>query len=218
MFKAYRSIFGFLSILLLLGFSLRGQERNGTISGHVTDVNQDALVGARVELQPNGYAATTDAQGAFTISNLAPGKYTLSVSYLGFKPFSKEVTVASGGVTNVDTALEIETVNQQVIVRGERERGEVEAINREMSADNILQGLPAEVITSLPNTRIADAVGRLPSVSLERDEGEGKYVQVRGTKPRLTNLTINGVAVASPESGARNVKLDVIPSDLVGAI
>jgi len=45
MFKAYRSIFGLLSILLLLGFSLRGQERNGTISGHVTDVNQDALVG-----------------------------------------------------------------------------------------------------------------------------------------------------------------------------
>jgi hypothetical protein len=33
--------------------------------------------------------------------------------------------------------------------------------------------LPAEVITSLPNTNIADAVGRLPSVSLERDEGEG---------------------------------------------
>jgi len=50
-----------------------------------------------------------------------------------------------------------------------------------MNADNILQVLPAEVITSLPNTNIADAVGRLPSVSLERDEGEGKYVQVRGT-------------------------------------
>src|SRR6266404_2260552 len=217
MFKAYRSIFGFLSILLLLGFSLRGQERNGTISGHVTDVNQDALVGARVELQPNGYAATTDAQGAFTISNLAPGKYTLSVSYLGFKPFSKEVTVASGGVTNVDTALEIETVNQQVIVRGERERGEVEAINREMSADNILQVLPAEVITSLPNTNIADAVGRLPSVSLERDEGEGKYVQVRGTEPRLTNLTLDGVHVPSPES-VRQVKLDAIPADLVDSV
>jgi len=52
------------------------------------------------------------------------------------------------------------------------------------------QVLPAEVITSLPNTNIADAVGRLPSVSLERDEGEGKYVQVRGTEPRLTNLTL----------------------------
>jgi hypothetical protein len=42
---------------------------------------------------------------------------------------------------------------------------------------------------SLPNTNIADAVGRLSSVSLERDEGEGKYVRIRGTEPRLGNVT-----------------------------
>jgi TonB-dependent receptor len=217
MAKAYRSIFSVLGIFLLLGFSSHAQERKGGISGHVTDVNHDALVGARVEVQPNGYAVTTDAQGAFTISDLAPGKYTLSVSYVGFKPFSKDVTVASGSMTNADAALEIETVNERIIVPGERERGEIEAINREMNADNIVQVLPAEVITSLPNTNIADAVGRLPSVSLERDEGEGKYVQVRGTEPRLTNLTLDGVHVPSPES-VRQVKLDAIPADLVDSV
>jgi len=55
----------------------------------VTDVNHDALVGARVEVQPNGYAVATDAQGAFTISDLAPGKYTLAVSYVGFNRFPR---------------------------------------------------------------------------------------------------------------------------------
>src|SRR3989475_10208835 len=217
MIKACRSIFCFLSIFLLLGLSSHGQERKGTISGHATDVNHDSLVGARVEVQPNGYAVTTDAQGAFTISDLVPGKYTLTVSYVGFKPFSREVTIASGGVENVDPVLEIETVSEQVIVRGERERGELEALNRERTADNIVQVLPAEVITSLPNTNIADAVGRLPSVSLERDEGEGKYVQIRGTEPRLSNVTIDGVHVPSPE-GVRNVKLDAIPADLVDSV
>jgi TonB-dependent receptor len=216
MLRTNRYCFGFLAIFLLLGLFAHGQERKGTISGRVTDVNHDALVGARVEVQPNGYAVTTDVQGAFTISDLAPGKYTLTVSYVGFKPFSKEVTVAAG-VTNGDAMLDIETVNEQVIVPGERERGEVEAINREMNADNIVQVLPAEVITSLPNTNIADAVGRLPSVSLERDEGEGKYVQVRGTEPRLTNLTLDGVHVPSPES-VRQVKLDAIPADLVDSV
>jgi TonB-dependent receptor len=217
MLRTNRCLFGFLAVFLLLGFSSHAQERKGGITGHVTDVNHDALVGARVELQPNGYAVATDAQGAFTISDLAPGKYTLTVSYVGFKPFSKDVTVASGSVTNADAALDIETVNEQVIVPGERERGEIEAINREMNADNIVQVLPAEVITSLPNTNIADAVGRLPSVSLERDEGEGKYVQVRGTEPRLTNLTLDGVHVPSPES-VRQVKLDAIPADLVDSV
>src|SRR6202011_4867435 len=119
---------------------------------------------------------------------------------------------------NVSAELQIETVSQQVIVRGERERGEIEALNREETADNIVQVLPASVITSLPNTNIADALGRMPSVSLERDEGEGKYVQIRGTEPRLTNVTVDGVNVPSPEGFVRNIKLDVIPSDLVESI
>src|SRR5437879_12531947 len=65
---------------------------------------------------------------------------------------------------------------------------------------------------------MADAIGRLPSVTLERDEGEGKYVQVRGTEPRLTNATLDGVNVPSPESGIRQIKFDTIPADLVESV
>src|ERR1700676_21417 len=197
--------------------SLKAQERKGSISGHVTDINHDPLVGARVELQPLGLTTASDAQGQFGISDLLPNKYTLAISYVGFKTASQEVTVTSGAVANVDAVLDIETVSQEVIVRGERERGEVEALNRERTADNIIQVLPADVITSLPNTNIADAVGRLPSVSLERDEGEGKYVQIRGTEPRLSNVTVDGVHLPSPEA-VRNVKLDAIPADLVDSV
>src|SRR5207237_9814729 len=57
-----------------------------------------------------------------------------------------------------------------------------------------------------------------PSVTLERDEGEGKYVQIRGLEPRLSNVTVNGVNVPSPESGVRQIKLDVIPADLVESV
>src|SRR5579864_8156463 len=201
-----------LSVLWLI--PANAQERKATISGHATDTNHDPLVGAKVELQPLGQTAVTDAQGAFKIADLAPGEYTLTISYVGFTPFSKKITVASGGTPNVDAELQIETVSEQVIVRGERERGEIEALNREETADNIVQVLPSEVITSLPNTNIADAVGRMPSVSLERDEGEGKYVQIRGTEPRLSNVTVDGVHLPSPEN-VRNVKLDAIPADLV---
>src|ERR1700682_347117 len=210
-----------LIVVLLCGvFVLKpaaSQERNGGISGHATDTNHDALVGARVEVQPNGRTVVTDSEGAFTISDLAPGTYTLIVSYVGFAPFSTSVTVASGSAVKTDAVLQIESQNEQVIVRGEREHGEVEALNREENAANIIQVLPAEVITSLPNTNIADALGRMPSVSLERDEGEGKYVQIRGTEPRLSNVTVDGVHVPSPES-VRNVKLDTIPADMVDSI
>src|SRR5260370_2989507 len=102
-----------------------------------------------------------------------------------------------------------------MIVTAERLRGEAEEIKTERTADDIVQVLPANVITSLPNTNIADAVGRLPSVTLERDEGEGKYVQIRGTEPRLSNVTVNGVHLPSPEANVRNIKLDTLPSNIV---
>jgi TonB-dependent receptor len=196
----------------------QAQEGKGTVSGRATDPGHDALQGARLELQPKGLTAVSDSQGQFTISDVPAGNYTLTVSYIGFSQFSAPVSVTAGGTAQVDALLQIESVSQQVLVRGERERGEVEALNRERTADTIVQVLPAEVITSLPNTNVADALGRLPSVSLERDEGEGKYVQIRGTEPRLSNVTINGVHVSSPENDVRNVKLDVIPADLVESI
>jgi TonB-dependent receptor len=209
-------VLSFISTMFWLS-PANAQERKGTITGHALDTNKEPLVGALVELQPLGRSVSSGDHGQFTLSDVAPGKYTLAISYVGFTSFSKEVTVTSAGVENVEAELQIATVTEQVIVRGERERGEIEALNRERTADNIIQVLPAEVITSLPNTNIADAVGRMPSVSLERDEGEGKYVQIRGTEPRLSNVTMDGVHVPSPET-TRNVKLDVIPSDLVESV
>src|SRR5713226_6405389 len=194
-----------------------GQERRGTITGRVTDASQGVLPGARVELQPTGKSAVSDCHGDFTITDITPGKYALTVSYVGFEPFSTDVNVTGEAASRVEAVLQIGTQSETVTVRGERERGEVEAVNIERTADNIIQVLPNEVITSLPNTNIADAVGRLPSVSLERDEGEGKYIQIRGTEPRLSNVTINGIHVPSPE-GVRNVKLDAIPADLVDMV
>src|SRR5712692_2643187 len=81
--------------------SLNAQERKGSIIGHVTDINHDPLVGARVELLPIGVTTTSDAQGQFTFSDLLPSKYTVTVTYVGFKTFSKEVTVTPGAVTNM---------------------------------------------------------------------------------------------------------------------
>ncbi len=195
-----------------------GQERNGTVTGTAKDSAGLTLQGARVQLDPLGKQAVTDNQGQFRITDVAPGDYAVTVSYVGFSPFIQKITVAGGQTVNVDAQVEVASVSDQVLVTAERAQGEAEAINIERTADNIVQVLPAKVITSLPNTNIADAVGRLPSVTLERDEGEGKYVQIRGTEPRLSNVTINGVHVPSPEAGVRNIKLDAVPSDVVERI
>ena len=215
-----RYLYSFVSLTLICVLTVlcaNAQEKNGAISGTVKDEGQGVLPGARVQIQPRSRVVVSNNQGQFTIPDLPPGSYTVTVSYVGFAPSTSNVVVGAGQVARADAILRIGTQSETVTVRAGRERGELEAINVERNADNIVQVLPAEVITSLPNTNIADAVGRLPSVSLERDEGEGKYIQIRGTEPRLSNVTIDGIHVPSPEN-VRNVKLDVIPSDLVEAI
>jgi TonB-dependent receptor len=212
-----KNIFALMLILIFsVGASAQGSK--GVIRGHVTDASGGTLVGAEVVLKPSGTTVVSDAQGQFLINNLDPGTYLLEVSYIGFTTAKVDAVVTAGQAANINTKLEVESVNLQVLVTADRAAGEAEEINRQRSADNVLQVLTSDVIRSLPNANMADALGRLPSVTLERDEGEGKYVQVRGTEPRLTNLTIDGINVPSPENGARQIKLDAIPADIVESV
>jgi TonB-dependent receptor len=209
--------FPVLSQLILATFAF-GQGGRGAVAGGVKDQANTPLASALVEIHPTGQRAATDDQGQYRITELSAGDYTVTFSYVGFSPNTLTVTVVAGQTVNLDTSLRVASQTDQVIVTAERVQGEAEAINIERMSDEIVQVLPAKVINSLPNTNVADAVGRLPSVSLERDEGEGKYVQIRGTEPRLSNVTINGVNVPSPEGVVRNIKLDAVPADLVERI
>jgi TonB-dependent receptor len=194
-----------------------GQGR-GTITGRVTDSSGGVLQGAKISVEPTGVNVVSDLQGQFLVNDLDPGSYTLTVTYVGFAEFTQTVNVTAGQVASVEAKLSVESENLKVLVTAERASGEAEAVNRELTADNIVQVLPSEVIRSLPNANMADALGRLPSVTIERDEGEGKYVQIRGTEPRLANVTIDGINTPSPESGVRQIKLDAIPADIVESV
>jgi TonB-dependent receptor len=217
-----RSFYAELSILILTAtFCIApalAQTGRGTISGTVKDSAGATLSSALIELQPLGKRVVSDDLGQFRITEVPAGEYTLTASYVGFATFSSPAKVGAGQTVNVDPVLQVASQNDQVIVTAERLQGEAEAINIERMSDDIVQVLPSRVINSLPNTNVADAVGRVPSVSLERDEGEGKYVQIRGTEPRLSNVTINGVNVPSPEGTVRNIKLDAVPANLVERI
>src|SRR5450755_1259978 len=97
----------FIIIASLLWTAAGAQERKGTIVGHVADASHSVLQGARVQVQPIGQTTATDSQGQFTISGLPPGKYTVNVSYVGFAPYSTEVTVNAGEIAKLDAVMAI---------------------------------------------------------------------------------------------------------------
>ncbi|MFZ0685674.1 MAG: TonB-dependent receptor [Terriglobales bacterium] len=207
-----------LALCAVLGAVASAQGGHGTISGRAADRAGAVLDGARVQLQPGDIVTATDGQGEFNFIGLTPGSYSLTISYVGFTDFTQQITVAAGQANHIEAKMEVSALSEEVTVVADRPHGEAEAINRQRTSDNILQVLPSDVITALPNANIADAVGRLPSVTLERDEGEGKYVQIRGTEPRLNAVTIDGILVPAPEDNVRQVKLDTIPADIVESV
>jgi TonB-dependent receptor len=192
-------------------------ESSGSVNGTVRDSSGAVLQGARVELEPAATIVSSDAQGNFIIQNVKPGTYTLTISYVGFTTFSKSIVVSAGKMTPLEATLTVGSANQQVVVSANLE-GDVAAINEQRVSENILNVQTDVQIQSLPNANIADALGRMPGVTLQRNEGEGQYVQIRGTEPRLSNTTIDGVVVPGPDPDVRQVDLDTIPADLVGSV
>lgn len=139
---------------------------------------------------------------------------------LGYASDSASVIVPDGRAIEHDVRLRVSAATLSKVVVTAQRLGETEAaaLDRRARAPNLVNVLAGDVIRALPNANAAEAAGRLPGVSTERDEGEGKFVQIRGTEPRLTNVTINGAHVPGTERGNRIPKLDDVPSDILAAI
>ena len=213
-------LFAILSVSMLAGETTADTNSisgTGRVSGIVKDSAGALLQGAQIILQPTAASAVSGPQGGYLIGNLKPGTYTVTISYVGFSTSVSTIVVASGQTTTQDATLAVASASQQVVVNANLE-GDALEVNEQRTSENILNVQTDVQIQSLPNANIADAVGRMPGVTLQRNEGEGQYVQIRGTEPRLSNTTIDGVVVPGPDPEVRQVDLDTIPADLVGSV
>ena len=210
-------IFLFL-ILCFIPLVSISQTSKGSITGHVTDASQAVIQSARVVVAPGNVITVSDSLGDFVVTGLVPGSYTVTITSVGFKELVQAVTVTAGQATPLNAVLQVASGSEQVVVTAASGQDMVQAVNEEITSPNIVNVMPETEILALPNANVADAIGRLPGVTVQRDEGEAVYVQVRGLDPRLTNTTIDGVTIPSPESNVRQVLLATIPADMVQSI
>jgi len=104
-----------------------------------------------------------------------------------------------------------------ILVTGQR-AAERRAIDRKRGANGIQDSVAANDVGKLPDQNVAEAIRRVPGVSVANDQGEGRYVIIRGGDPNLANVTLNGQTAPAPEPDGRQVKLDDIPSSLIGSV
>src|SRR5215471_1499993 len=115
-----------LGLLLVCLFTVHvhGQGTvTGAIGGKVMDQNKAAVAGATVKVTSEATAkevtVTANESGVFSVPNLTPGEYTVSVQAGSFAPFKQRVIVEIGRETSLDVALSVQAVSGQVDVTAE---------------------------------------------------------------------------------------------------
>lgn len=96
-----------LYVLLLFTaiYQAPAQNAKGTIRGKITNEQGEPLIGINVGLKNTSYGASTDIQGAYTISNVPGGNYVLVVSGIGFEGQNKEIYISESERIKVDFVL-----------------------------------------------------------------------------------------------------------------
>ena len=193
---------------------LAQQAAQGAVRGRVSDAQGQAFFGgAEVVLVELNRRAVTAADGRFEFSGVPAGTYTLRTTYSGAPVQTTSLNVA--GDTLADVRIGEDTfVMENVIIVGQR-ANLASALNDRRNAPNVISAVSADLIGQFPDQNVTEAAQRIPGVSINRDQGEGRFISIRGASPNLNAITIGGVGVPSAESDQRQVALDVIPSELV---
>lgn len=107
---------------------------------------------------------------------------------------------------------------QEIVVRGSRPIAESEAAALEIQRNSpaLVSVIASDAVGRLPDQNIAQAISRLPGVAVERDQGQARYVNLRGAPKKWTTLSFDGVNVVSPEG--RAARFDSIPSAIAKQI
>ncbi len=205
--------------MLFLGTQCALVAQRYTISGKVVDQDtREPLPGATIKIENSSKGTTTNLNGEFIIKSIPREKINISISYIGY---NRQTIVHDFGQKS-DPYLEIKlkpasTEIDQVEVMANT-KGQVKAMLDQKRAINIKNIVSSEQLEQFPDLNAAEAMQRIPGITLQRDQGEGKYVQLRGTPPELTNFNINGEQIPSPEGDVRYVGMDIISADQIESI
>lgn len=210
-----------LSALVVASSWVAPMATAGSLTGRVSDASGvKSLQGAEVEIVELQRRAHTGSDGSFRFGDIPDGTYTLRTQYVGAPGVQTKVDV-SGDTRSADILLgaagnDVGYIDN-VLVVGQR-ASLASALSRQRSADGIESVLSRDGIGQFPDQNAAESLRRVAGINVLNDQGEGRFVAVRGLSPDLNAASINGARVPAPEADVRSVALDVIPAELIESI
>jgi len=190
----------------------------GTITGQVDDTDGNPLAFANVVITHkivNGQevalrtqiGTVTDLDGTYALTAVAEGTYVLEVIYLGYTSNKSTVTISGDELVTHNAVLENKTLDLEEVVITQQAKGQMAAINQQLSALAIKNVVAADRIQRNPDANAAEAIGRLPGVSITRSGGEANDVIIRGMSSQYNTVLLNGIEIPSNKGTSRNASL-----------
>lgn len=165
-----------------------------SVTGKVTDNNQKPLPGATIKVKNQKTAVLSDGDGNYTLSNLSTGKYTFSVSYLGYKSTEKSIELSQN--QNLNFTLSPQAfLADEVVVRATRAN--------EKSATTYKNVTKAEIQENNFGQDLPFILQNTPGVVVNSDAGAGvgyTGIRIRGSDNSRINVTVNGIPINDSES------------------
>ena len=224
-FAAAAALFLFPTAQLQAGNLL---ETEDGVKGKIVDlVTGETLIGAAILIEGTTEGVVTDLYGAYTLP-LDPGSYDLSVSYIGYKPLSLDVTINSDGSGTVETedptslaygenglTIYLEPDNEALmdaVVTARKNLESLQALQNERIASGFaIENMGAREMSIKGISNAQESVAKLSGISIA---GAGQLI-VRGLGDRYSTTTLNGLPIASPNPDNKLIPLDIFPSSTI---
>ncbi|MEL6667132.1 MAG: DUF2012 domain-containing protein, partial [Pseudomonadota bacterium] len=188
----------------------------GEVRGLVADATaNESLQAAEVTIEELGRRTTTARDGTYVFEDVPAGSYTVTARYVGAEPVTFTVAVPDDGTVVRNFALG--QSGSTILVIGQS-ASQASALSRKRGSDVVSDVLTRDSIGQFPDQNVAESLRRLPGINVLNDQGEGRFVAVRGLDPNLNATSLNGVRVPAPESDIRAVALDVVSSEIIESI
>lgn len=215
--------FGISLFLATLSLELHAQPRSYVISGTVTDARtMEPLAGVAVRLTSTTFGISTGADGSYTFTaNVAPGQYTVSLTYIGFQSISRTIQLGDAQSVVLNAALDQAAVGlDEVIITGTSEgttRRQLGSYVGSVSGEELNKGAAGNVLTGLQ--------GKVAGAQISQNQGDpagGMSVRLRGISSVNSSsdplYIIDGViannGTSSVTDNQQNRLVDINPADI----
>lgn len=193
----------------------------GDITGRVTEASTGRpLPNATVRVPQLNRSVVADRSGDYRIEGVPAGSYAVEVEYVGIASRKGQVTVPESGAAEQNFSLG-NTPEQlgveEITVTGYR-LAQITALQDKKSSQVIKESVTADDAGKLPDRNAGETLARVVGVAVTTDQGEGRYVTIRGIDAALSNVTIDGQIIGSPEGDTRRVALDTVPADILSKL